>query len=108
MAQFRMAPMRSLAFGSIGATYTPVGNPLSNVALITWFENVTDADIVLSFDGINDHLFFPAQSAKVVDISSDKNPNDSLGSSIGTYFHIKQDSGAPTSGSFYISIGYAR
>lgn len=108
MAQFRMAPMRSLAFGSISGTYAPVGTPLNNVSLITWIENNTDADLIVSFDGVNDHLFMPSRSGKVVDISTNKDPRDSLGASIGTYFHVKQDSGAPSTGSLYISIGYAR
>lgn len=107
--QFRMAPMRTVAFGSIGATYSAIGTPVTRPGNLVWLDNLTDANVIISFDGgIEDHLIVAANSGKVVDISTNRRVTDDLNISIGTWFYIKRESAAPTSGNFYLSYGYQR
>jgi hypothetical protein len=107
--QFRMAEMRTVAFGSIAAGYSAVGTPLTRAPNLVWFDNLTDANVIISFDGgLVDHLIVPANSGKVVDISTNRRVDDDLNISIGTWFYIKRESAAPTVGNFYLSFGYQR
>lgn len=107
--QFRMIPMRTVAFGSIGATYSAIGTPVTRPGNLVWFDNLTDANVIISFDGgLTDHLIVAANSGKVVDISTNRRVDDDVNVSVNTWFYIKRESAAPTSGNFYLSYGYQR
>ena len=94
--------LRSVAFGSITASYVQVGAVLASSAVAVAFKNNTNAIILVSTDGINDMLVYPATSYGVYDIRTNApNAIDYLLSS-GTSFQVKYSGAAPTSGSFYI------
>lgn len=100
-------PLRSLAFGSIAAGYTAVGTPLANPARILSIINMTDAAVILSLDGVNDHIICPANTGKVYDETTNR-AGTIQGFYIpqGTQFYVKRAAGAPTSGSVYIEVQY--
>lgn len=94
--------LRSVAFGSITSSYVQLGADLPEPAVCVSFKNNTDAIILVSIDGSNDMLVYPALSYGVYDIRTNApNAVDYL-LSAGTPFFIKYSGSAPTSGSFYI------
>ena len=57
--KLKVEPIRTLAFGSIGPTYTAVGTALTNPARIFILNNLTNQNLYFSIDGTNDHFITP-------------------------------------------------
>lgn len=94
--------LQSLSNGSISGAYVAVGIPFSMPVTIICFTNNTDGDMFFSDDGVNDKLFLPAKSFKLLDISTNKPTRQPVGCiRQGTQFYVRQSS-APTTGSVYI------
>jgi hypothetical protein len=95
--------IRSLAFGAIGAGYTAVGTPFANPSRIVKFHNFTNANLLISFDGVNDHDAIFASSSQVMDLTT--NHTSQAGEAffrVGTTIYVKEETGAPTGGNFYV------
>ena len=103
----RFSPMRSLAFGSIGAAYAELGTPFDHEMRVLHFINNTDGDIFISFDGINDNAFAPANSFILYDLTSDQDTGEHFRYQRRTQIQIKYST-APTEGDFYLVSVYAR
>ena len=102
-------PVRSLAFGSISASYATVGTPFVHASRIICFSNNTQGDVFFSRDGSTDELFVASGSFKLFDISTNHraaNQSD-LVFVKGTQWYVKQIT-APTSGSVYIETIYVQ
>lgn len=97
-------PIRSAAFGSIGATYTAVGDSIESPIRIISITNLTDHPIYFSDDGVNDKFILPAGAGKVFDITTNRTNQENLFLSQGFYCYLKHAGVAPTSGSAYIEI----
>lgn len=104
--RFRAEPVRSLAAGSVAAGYTAIGTPVTHPIRQFLIQNMTDAAVMLSFDGVNDHFPLPAGGFFVDDISSNR-------STSVQGWYLAQDSqlwvkrlGIPTTGSVYFSVFY--
>jgi hypothetical protein len=101
-------PLRSLGFASIGAGYTGVGGSFANPVRILKVNNATNANLIISFDGVNDMDFIFANSAYVFDYATNAiEPVGQLEQPLGRRFYVKEASGAPTSGSVYVTVIYA-
>jgi hypothetical protein len=98
--------LRSLAFGSISGTYAGVGTPLANPSRLIMFQNTTDALLIVSFDGITDHLPVPANGFVLLDVTANKTVSQGFYIAEGTRFYVKEQSAPPSSGNFYISSFY--
>lgn len=100
--------LRSLAFGSIGATYLPLGTPFGHPMRIIKIVNTTNADMVISFDGTNDNDYIPAGSFALYDLSANED-NGSAGwfFRVGTQVYVKYNS-APSSGSVFVTTLYGK
>jgi len=94
--------LRSVAFGSITASYAIVGTSLAESAVAISFKNTTNGIIYLSTDGINDMVAIPPSWGAVYDIRTNAPNMADFLLSKGTAFLIKYSGSAPTSGSFYI------
>lgn len=95
----RFEELRSLAFGGIAAAFAVVGAVTDDEVEISLVHNATDADLILSFDGVTDHCFLPAWSQRVIDW----NTNDKvLGNR--TQFWVKHNGVAPQQGAIYIEV----
>jgi hypothetical protein len=106
--RLRYENLRSLAFGSISGSYTGVGLPFTNAVRMIKVANTTDANILISFNGIDDMDILPAQTAQIYDIGSNKSDQaGNLEQSAGERVYIKQESSAPTSGTVYVAVMYA-
>lgn len=100
--------LRSLAFGSIGASYTQVGAVFANPILILKIYNGTNEDVFLSDDGTNDKDIIPQGVTFQIDISSNKVNNIGLFQKAGSALFIKEGpDGAPASGSVFVTALHA-
>lgn len=106
--QLRSEVQRTLAFGSIGASYAAVGAKTDHPTQILLVQNLTDAAVQFSFDGVNDHFPLAAGVSLVLDACSDRT-DDVLGLfiSAGTTMHVKEID-TPTTGAVYITPIYSR
>ena len=105
--RIRYEVLRSLAFGSISGAYALVGTKFANAVRILKITNTTDADLIISFDGVNNHDIIPARTAEVMDYGSNKaNTGGQLDQAVGDAVYVKQVS-APTSGTVYVTVIYA-
>lgn len=95
-----------LAAASIIVGYTSVGK-LPNSSRIINFQNLTDQDVMVSFDGFNDHFPVPARSFVLLDITSNRTqPNAAFMCLVDQEFWVRRLSGAPTTGEFWVSSFY--
>ena len=98
--------LRSLAFGSISASYAAVGTVLLYPARLIVFTNQTNGDLFVSTDGSTNMLFLAANTFKLFDLSTNRlNVDQMFVLPAGTQFYTKQST-APTSGALYIEILY--
>ena len=95
-------PIRTLAFGAIVAGYTAVGGGLANPSRILVLNNLTDADLMFSFDGVTDHLAISGPGSFVLDITANQGVAGGLFLAQGTIIFVREI-GNPTSGAVYIS-----
>lgn len=100
-------PLRESVFGSITASYTQLGNSLSDNARLITFQNNTNQDVLVSFDGVTDHLKLPSNSFKLFDFTSNKARDDGFFLSVNTQIFIKYVSTLGTSGSFWSEVVFA-
>ncbi len=104
--RFAAEPVRSLAFGSIGASYAAVGTAVDNEIRQFLIQNLTDVTLMFSFDGINDHFPIPSDGFFLDDIASNKSLlAQSWILAKGTTLYVKRI-GAPSTGSVYFSVFY--
>lgn len=100
-------PIRTTAFGAIGANYTAVGAILDEPTRIFYLFNGTDQDIYFSDDGVNNKFRLPTGGFIVMDITSNKVRDDGFFMPEQRYWYVKHAGAAPTSGSIDITIIHA-
>lgn len=101
--------LRSAAFGAIGANYSAVGAAFAHPVRIIMITNNTDAGVLISFNGVDDHVALPSNGFILLDVMSNKanSINSAAFIAEGTIIYAKRLSGAPTMGALYISVFYA-
>ena len=100
-------PLRSLAFGSIGAAYMGVGTAIDNPARIIIVQNYTDANLLFSFDGTNDHFPLSESSQLIIDIAGNKIREQGIYLAEGQRLYVKE-LGTTTTGSVYLTVFYGK
>lgn len=102
--------LRSLASGSISASYAAVGTALTVNPRIICITNKTQGDMIFSLSSSNadGNLFLAAGSFKLFDLTANLVPgkDDNFEMAIGDQWYVKQVT-APTSGAVYIEYLYA-
>jgi hypothetical protein len=108
-ARVAYEPIRSLAFGDISGTYAAVGTPFTSPIRNLKFQNFTDQNLLISFDGSTNHDVIAANGYAVWDYGSNKASQVGFFEQPqGTRVYVKQESGsAPSVGSFYVTTIYA-
>jgi len=103
----RLVPesVRSLAFGSIGAGYTGIGTSITNPVRILHIQNLTDAELMFSYDGVNDHFPLPTNGFLLLDITANKSREQGYYLAEGTRIYVKEV-GTPTTGNVYVCVYY--
>jgi len=95
--------LRSLAFGSIGAAYMGVGTAFTRPIRIIHIQNLTDVQVIISFDGVNDHLVLPRNGYLLLDVTANKTREQGFYIAEGTRVYAKEDSSSPTAGGVYLT-----
>lgn len=103
--KMRAEACRSLAFGSIGAAYAGIGTVLANPARMIFLQNLTDATVWISLDGVNDHFPLLNQGYLLLDVSSNKTQDTGFFLAEGDRLYCKRLD-TPTSGSVYFTSFY--
>lgn len=98
-------PVQSLASGSMSGSYMGIGLPLANPARMIFVQNLTDATLMFSLDGISDHFPLPAEGFLLLDITANKARDQGFYIAEGTRFYVKEI-GTPSTGSVYLSVMY--
>lgn len=111
----RFDKVRGVAFGSITASYVPLGflatpstpAPFTHAMRVLHFINGTDADVMISFDATNDNFPVLAGSFTLYDLTSDQDHDERFRYQNGSQVYIKYLT-APTKGTFYLVAVYGR
>jgi hypothetical protein len=98
-------PLRSLDFSLITNTYMGIGTELDNPARIIRIQNLTDALLFISNDGINDKMAFAPNSFLLLDITANKTQDSGCYLAEGTRFYVKEVN-TPTEGAVYVEVIY--
>jgi hypothetical protein len=99
-------PIRSLPFGSIGAAYTAIGGALSNPARILIIFNETDEAVMLSLDGVNDHIAVGLGQTVTINATANQVKDQGCFFAAHTTLFAKEITTPPTSGSLFVSVFY--
>lgn len=112
--RLKAEPVRTIAFGSIGASYTPVGSSASaakylNPIRVYFIQNLTDKSLMFSWDGVNDHFPLDASAFLLIDVMSNRSDMGGACSiAQGDSTYVKEIGGvAPTVGNVYLTVFYA-
>ena len=79
--------VRTVAFGSVGAPYAALGDPLANAATVLHIRSTLNKDVYLSFDGSTDHIYVGAGDLVVYDIGTNRYGSGKLVVSKGTQIY---------------------
>jgi hypothetical protein len=104
----RYEPLRSVAFGAITTVYAGVGLPFANPIRILKVTNLTDKNILVSLNGIDDHDIVAANGFFLYDYASNK--SDAAGlleQPQDDRIYVKAASALPTTGNLYVTVVYA-
>lgn len=99
--------IREIGFAAIGAAYMGVGTAFEHPIRILFLQNLTNAVLMFSFDGITDHVPLPNNGFLLLDVSSNKTTSAGFYIGQGTRIYVKQV-GVPTGGSVYLSSFYGK
>lgn len=92
-------PLRTLAFGSVGATLTFVGAMAGDSVYILKVDNTTNQDLIGSLFGTADEFLLPMQSGMIIDVTANKTNNaQGLFFPANIRFAVRHQGVAPTSG----------
>lgn len=104
----RYEDLRSLSFTSISGIYAAVGTPFNNPVRIIKVSNFTDANLIISFNGIDDKDVVASNGFCLYDYGSNKaDQAGTMEQAAGDRLYVRQESGAPTVGTVYVTVAYA-
>jgi len=98
-------PLRSLAHGSIGATYAGVGTAIENPVRILLVKNLTDKSLMFSLNGVDDTFPLGTGESLLLNITANKTTPSGLFIAEGTRIYVKEIV-SPTSGAAYVTVFY--
>lgn len=100
--------LRSLEFDDLSTSFVALGDAFENPARIIHLQNLTDANVIYSFDGTTDHGVVAAGGFILLDITANKSLDQGEFISQGTTVYIALITGAdaPSSGDVYLSVFY--
>lgn len=93
-------PQVSVAFGSVGATYSAIGTFTSGVEIMTCVSTM-NAAVQVSFDGVHDHFIMPVGNTTPAAIQFNFKANLMVMAPVTIF--VKTSGGAPGSGSLVVS-----
>lgn len=103
--RFMAEAVRELAFGSMGASYMGIGTTLTKPVRMLYIQNLTDALLMFSFDGVEDHFPLPSNGYVILDITANKTLEQGFFLGEGQRMYVKNIT-SPSAGSVYVSTFY--
>ena len=101
--------MRTALAANINAAYAAVGAPYTHFIRIMFMDNLTNQNVIISFDGINDHFILIASSTKEINFTSNEVANyNGFFPPLNLQIYAKYETIQPTTGSLYIEAIYSR
>ena len=94
--------IRVATAAAIGATYATIGTVTTAPCVLFKFINLTNGDVFISDDGVNDKWIVPVNGYAVYDIRTNSPTVCDYMLSQNTQFYVKDGPTATTTGSFYI------
>ena len=94
--------LRSLAFGAIDAAYMGIGVAFTEPYRIIHIQNLTDAILMCSFDGVDDHFPIMVYGYLLLDVAYNEAMQQGLYVSEGNRLYVRR-MGIPTTGSIYVT-----
>jgi hypothetical protein len=106
--RLRAEILRALAFSALSIAYAKLGAPFANPVRIFHLQNLTDQNILYSFDGITVHGVVAAGGFILLDVTTNKSLDQGQFIAQGTQIYVATILGdtAPTKGSVYLSVFY--
>lgn len=99
--------LRTVAFGSVGASYAALGSALSNESVVIYIRSTLNKDAYISFDGSTDHIYVGSGDLVVYDLGANRYADARLVVPKGTQIYQKRGpGGASSSGSLFVSVVY--
>jgi len=98
--------VRTLGFAAIGVAYMGVGTSMTHPVRMLVLQNLTDALLIFSFNGIDDHLPLASNGYIILDITANKTRNDGFFLAEGDRIYVKQVAAAPTINGVYLTTLY--
>lgn len=98
--------LRSLAHNLILVDYMGIQTGTENPIRMFFIQNLTNATLCFSLNGIDDHFMLGPCSYFLPDITSNRVSSEGFFAEVGQRFYVKQFE-VPTSGSVYVSCFYA-
>jgi hypothetical protein len=98
-------PLRSLANGAILAGYMGIGTTFDHPIRLIFIQNLTNALLMFSFDGINDHFPLDSSAFLLLDVTTNKTSGSGWFIAEGSRMYAKQIE-VPTTGSVYVTAFY--
>lgn len=101
-------PLRSITAANISGTYAAIGTPFISAARQLNIKNFTNANVIISLDGVTDHKVIASGSGEILDYCSNTsiNAGEFVQSALTTVY-VRDESAASTSGSVYVELVYA-
>jgi hypothetical protein len=103
--QIHFISFTPIPFGSFGGAYTQVNQPAIEPFQAIIFSNSLNQDVLISFDGVNNHLYLVAGQSQTVG-SQFLMRGFNVGYPAGTDIWIKNAGVAPTSGNLFLERYY--
>lgn len=98
-------PVRTLGFAAIDVGYVGIGTTITNPVRILRIQNLTDAVLWFSYDGVNDHEVLSSNSFLLLDITANKSREQGYYLAEGTRVYVRQY-GIPTMGDVHVTVYY--
>jgi len=108
-ARIAFEPLRTLAFGGITNVYAAVGTSFANPVRLLKITNMTNEDIIVSYNGVTDNDVVIASGFTLYDYCTNQSAKGGLlEQPVGDGVWVKRAGAAnPTSGNVYVTVIYA-
>lgn len=104
--RMQVEAVRTIDAGSIGAVYSSVGTGFTNPARLIHLQNLTNATLWFSYNGVDDHFPLIEQSFLLLDVTSNKaDPGGGYYLPAGQRLYVKRLQ-TPTTGTVYLTVYY--
>lgn len=94
-----------LTIAAAGASYSGIGTAMTHPIRMFLLQNLTDAALMFSLDGISDHFPLPPNGYMLLDITANKTITTGYFLAEGQRLYVKELA-TPTDGSVYLTVFY--